>query len=81
MKRLLEMDPYQRITAKQALNHEYFDDLRSKDSEYDEEDASIDINNQIVQESGSHIVKGNKRILSPEMMAAQKNGGSQYDNG
>jgi cyclin-dependent kinase len=46
MKRLLEMDPYQRITAKQAINHEYFDELRSKDSEYnDEEDQSIDIGN------------------------------------
>lgn len=38
MRRLLEMDPYQRITARQALNHEYFDDLRSKDSEYEDEE-------------------------------------------
>jgi serine/threonine protein kinase len=55
MKKLLEMDPYQRINARQALNHEYFDDLRSKsaDSDYEDQDESIDINNTLVQESGS----------------------------
>jgi cyclin-dependent kinase len=34
MKGLLEQDPYQRLTASQALEHEYFDDLRSKESDY-----------------------------------------------
>jgi serine/threonine protein kinase len=28
MKKLLEMDPYQRITASEALNHEFFDELQ-----------------------------------------------------
>ena len=41
MKKLLHMDPYQRITARQALMHEYFDDLRSKDSDYDEDHEEI----------------------------------------
>ncbi len=34
MKKMLEMDPYKRITAKQALEHDYFHVLRSKDPEY-----------------------------------------------
>ena len=34
-KGLLQMDPYQRLTATQALDHEYFEELRSKDSDYD----------------------------------------------
>ena len=28
------MDPYKRITARQAIEHDWFDDLRSKDPEY-----------------------------------------------
>lgn len=66
MKKLLEMDPYQRITATEALNHEFFGDLRCNDSDYDEdEDVSIDIHNG-VQESGSQKIK-NKRVLSPDL--------------
>ena len=34
MKKMLEMDPYQRITARQAIEHDYFDKLREKDPEY-----------------------------------------------
>jgi len=41
MKKHLEMNPYQRITAKQALDHEYFDDLRSKESDYDEDEENF----------------------------------------
>jgi len=48
MHRLLDMDPYQRISARQALNHEFFDDLRSNDSEYEDEDESIDINTKLI---------------------------------
>ena len=75
MKKLLEMDPYQRMTAKQALNHEFFDDLRSKDSDYDEDESlSVEINNTLGQDSGSQIIRGNKRILSPDMVTKQKPG-------
>jgi len=28
------MDPYQRIKAREAIEHEYFDELRNKDPEY-----------------------------------------------
>lgn len=34
MAKMLEMDPYQRITARQALEHEWFDEMRAKDPEY-----------------------------------------------
>lgn len=34
MGRMLEMDPFKRITAKQAIDHPYFKSLRSKDPEY-----------------------------------------------
>ena len=76
MRKLLTMDPYQRITAKQALNHEYFEDLRSKDSDYDEqEDLSAELNkNALGQDSGSQIIRGNKRILSPDMVIQKKPG-------
>jgi len=58
-----------RITARQALDHEYFDDLRSKDSDYDDEESSLDaIDGTLVQDSGSQIIRGNKRILSPEIL-------------
>ena len=80
MKKLLEMDPYQRLTAKQALNHEFFDDLRSKDSDYGEdEDLSVEIAGTLGQDSGSQIIRGNKRILSPDMVN-QKNKPGQSTN-
>lgn len=34
MSKMLTMDPYNRITARQAIEHEYFDSMRSKDPEY-----------------------------------------------
>lgn len=34
MGRMLEMDPYKRITAKEAIDHPYFKALKSKDPEY-----------------------------------------------
>jgi len=74
MGKLLEMDPYQRITARQALNHEYFDDLRSKDSDYEDEDESINVTS--VKDLN---VKGNKRVLSPEMMNQQKKNVKQVE--
>ena len=45
MKKLLTQDPYQRVSAKDALSHQYFDELRGKDSDYDdiEDDSSLDV--------------------------------------
>ena len=34
MKAMLEMDPHKRITARQAIEHDYFDELRANDPEY-----------------------------------------------
>ena len=34
------MDPYKRITARQAIEHDWFDELRSKDPEYIGEESS-----------------------------------------
>ena len=34
MKRMLEMDPYQRIKAREAIEHDYFEELRANDPEY-----------------------------------------------
>lgn len=42
MKSMLQMDPYKRITARQAIEHDWFDDLRSKDPEYIGEQHSGD---------------------------------------
>ena len=66
MKKLLEMDPYQRITAAEALNHEFFDELRSKGgSEENYEDDSINITN-----AGGETVSNKAdamRMLSPDL--------------
>jgi hypothetical protein len=35
----------------------------------------------MVQESGSHVIKGNKRILSPDMINPQKKGGNATEVG
>ena len=40
MIKMLEMDPYQRIKAREALEHEYFDELRNKDPEYAKDSKS-----------------------------------------
>lgn len=44
MKRMLEMDPYQRIKAREAIEHDYFEELRASDPEYNYEQShqSID---------------------------------------
>ena len=34
MQRMLEMDPYKRITAREAIDHPYFSALRIKDPDY-----------------------------------------------
>lgn len=39
MKRMLEMDPYQRIKAREAIEHDYFEELRAKDPEYNGEQS------------------------------------------
>lgn len=65
LKRLLEMDPYRRLTATEALKHEYFDELRSNDSEYKDEETSLELNGTLVQESNSQIGQTGKRMISP----------------
>jgi len=47
MIRMLEMDPYQRIKAREAIEHEYFDDLRNKDPEYNVQDSKSSIDGQL----------------------------------
>lgn len=49
------MDPYQRITARQAIEHDWFDDLRSKDPEYigdDDSSESAGVSDQEQESSG-----------------------------
>ena len=64
------MDPYKRITARQAIEHDWFDDLRSKDPEYigdDNTSQSAPASNQD-QESSDQILGNNNRVLSPELL-------------
>jgi len=35
MQKMLHMDPYKRVTARQALEHDWFDEMRANDDEYD----------------------------------------------
>lgn len=34
LKKMLDMNPYTRITAREAIEHDWFDKLRVKDPEY-----------------------------------------------
>jgi serine/threonine protein kinase len=41
MKKMLMMDPRKRITARESIEHDWFDNLRKKDPEYvGEEDSN-----------------------------------------
>jgi serine/threonine protein kinase len=68
MQKMLQMDPYQRITARQAIEHDWFDDLRAKDPEYVGDDQSSEDNRLEGNESTGQILGGNKRVLSPELL-------------
>lgn len=76
MKKMLDMDPYQRITARQAIEHDYFDELRAKDPEYNgpSDKSSID-GSMNGQESAGQLLGGNKRILSPELLNQRNRAG------
>jgi len=68
MKRMLMMDPRKRITARESIEHDWFDNLRKKDPEYAGEGDS---NNSVQEGDKDSIgqIKGkNKRVLSPEMI-------------
>lgn len=66
MKKLLAMDPYTRITARMAIEHDWFDVLRAKDPEYAGEDSSVDPT--LANQDSSALINGNKRMLSPEQL-------------
>jgi serine/threonine protein kinase len=70
MQKMLEMDPYQRIKAREAIEHEYFDDLRNKDPEYNRQTSQSSIDAQLVEQDsqGQFLGAGGKRILSPELI-------------
>lgn len=63
MKMMLEQDPYKRITARQAIEHEYFDELRCKDPEYSRpaevaEDPEGESDNSSVEASDQNAPSG-----------------------
>lgn len=69
------MDPYQRITARMAIEHDWFDSLRAKDPDYAGDDSSVDasLNNQ----ASAGLINGDKRILSPEHLQKTRGGKAQ----
>ena len=69
MKKLLMMDPYERIPARMAIEHDWFDELRAKYPEFIGDDSSIDFT-MGVHESGP--IGGSKRILSPELLNSRQ---------
>ena len=64
MSKLLAMDPYQRITARMAIEHDWFDELRAKDPDYAGDDSSVDVT--LTNKESVGLINGDKRILSPE---------------
>ena len=82
MIKMLEMDPYQRIKAREAIEHEYFDDLRNKDPEFNTQDSKSSIDAGLTgNESESQLFGKNKRILSPELMNNRNRIGGSNANG
>ena len=79
MQKMLQMDPYQRITARQAIEHDWFDDLRAKDPEYVGDDQSSEDNRLEGNESTGQILGGNKRVLSPELLNQRQRGAGSTD--
>ena len=78
------MDPYKRITARQAIEHDWFDDLRSKDPEYigDNNSSQSEGASNQDQESSGQILGNNKRVLSPELLNQRnRQTGSTTNNG
>jgi serine/threonine protein kinase len=82
MTRMLEMDPYQRIKAHEAIEHEYFDDLRAKDPEYGANESKSSIDGQLNgNDSDGQLFNKNKRILSPELLNSRGRVGGSTTNG
>lgn len=68
MKRMLMMDPRKRITARESIEHDWFDNLRKKDPEYAGEGDSNNSAQEGDKDSIGQIKGKNKRVLSPEMI-------------
>ena len=82
MKRMLEMDPYQRIKAREAIEHDYFEELRAKDPEYNGENSQESIDGTVGgQGSAAQLFGQNKRILSPELLNGRQRVGGSTANG
>lgn len=81
MVKMLEMDPYSRITARQALEHEYFDELRAKDPEYAaNSDEEIDSSSAQESESMANQVESPDLIPRPAQSKRHRvNGTSQQE--
>ena len=83
MQRMLDMNPYQRITARQAIEHDYFDDIRAKDPEYNGEKSQSSLDATMGgQESAGQLLGNSKRILSTELLNGRQRapGGQQQQN-
>ena len=68
------MDPYQRIKAREAIEHEYFDDLRAKDPEYNCQTSKSSIDAGYNDQDSDGKLLNNKRILSPELLNNRSRG-------
>ena len=65
MNKMLTMDPYSRITARQAIEHVYFNSMRAKDPEYcDMSDSSIEVSDQ--SSTKHHILGTDGRVISSD---------------
>lgn len=65
MNKMLTMDPYSRITARQAIEHTYFDSMRAKDPEYcDMSDSSVEASDQ--SSTKHRLLDSDGRVVSPD---------------
>lgn len=71
------MDPHQRITAREAIEHDYFDELRAVDPEYNpgattghdvNSENSSAVDRASKKSGGAANQPNNKRLLSPELL-------------
>ena len=74
MQKMLTMDPYSRVTARQAIEHEYFDKMRATDPEYMGGRSGASSSVDASENSRGRIRGADERVLSPELLAQRNRG-------
>jgi serine/threonine protein kinase len=83
LKKMLDMDPHSRINAREAIEHDYFDELRAKDPEYNPPGPQDEYSQNSTREAYSQrgmLRVNNNRIVSPELQQKKPHQNSKSQN-